>query len=162
MIGGALVLLLLQHESTFVKTCIHKQVAIYFICTSGLSYTTFVYKAAAVDHPSEGAISLDAARELLATTAAAGRNFPSSELVESYAPLVRSLILDRLLTLEEAACASESSPMSLISICCISIQTLKVNYMINVTNTGKLDADDVVLGFLVPPGAGVDGHGARF
>jgi len=26
-----------------------------------------------------------------------------------------------------------------------------------VTNTGALDADDVVLGFLVPPGAGTDG-----
>lgn len=32
-----------------------------------------------------------------------------------------------------------------------------VNYMIKVTNTGKMDADDVVLGFLVPPGAGTDG-----
>jgi hypothetical protein len=31
------------------------------------------------------------------------------------------------------------------------------NYMVNVTNTGKMDADDVVLGFLVPPGAGKDG-----
>ena len=29
--------------------------------------------------------------------------------------------------------------------------------MIKVTNTGKMDADDAVLGFLVPPGAGVDG-----
>jgi len=32
-----------------------------------------------------------------------------------------------------------------------------VNYSINVTNTGNLDADDVVLGFLVPPNAGKDG-----
>jgi beta-D-xylosidase 4 len=28
---------------------------------------------------------------------------------------------------------------------------------VNVTNTGSIDADDVVLGFLVPPNAGVDG-----
>ena len=28
---------------------------------------------------------------------------------------------------------------------------------ISVTNTGTVDSDDVVLGFLVPPGAGVDG-----
>lgn len=28
---------------------------------------------------------------------------------------------------------------------------------VTVTNTGKMDADDVVLGFMVPPGAGVDG-----
>jgi pre-mRNA-splicing factor SYF2/beta-D-xylosidase 4 len=32
-----------------------------------------------------------------------------------------------------------------------------VNYMVNVTNTGSMDADDVVLGFLVPPDAGKDG-----
>lgn len=32
-----------------------------------------------------------------------------------------------------------------------------VSYSVNVTNTGKMDADDVVLGFLVPPGAGVNG-----
>jgi len=33
----------------------------------------------------------------------------------------------------------------------------QVQYMVNVTNTGKRDADDVVLGFLVPPGAGQNG-----
>jgi len=32
-----------------------------------------------------------------------------------------------------------------------------VSYAVNVTNTGSIDADDVVLGFLVPPGAGKDG-----
>ena len=32
-----------------------------------------------------------------------------------------------------------------------------VNYMVNVTNSGTMDADDVVLGFLVPPGAGTSG-----
>merc|ERR1712226_536496 len=32
-----------------------------------------------------------------------------------------------------------------------------VQYWVNVTNTGKMDADDVVLGFLTPPGAGTDG-----
>merc|ERR1712113_1076315 len=32
-----------------------------------------------------------------------------------------------------------------------------VNYNVKVTNTGKMDADDVVLGFLVPPGAGQNG-----
>merc|ERR1712054_738000 len=30
-------------------------------------------------------------------------------------------------------------------------------YIVNVTNTGAVDADDVVLGFLVPPGAGKAG-----
>lgn len=32
-----------------------------------------------------------------------------------------------------------------------------VQYTVNVTNTGDVDADDVVLGFLTPPGAGTDG-----
>ena len=32
-----------------------------------------------------------------------------------------------------------------------------VQYMVNVSNTGSMDADDVVLGFLVPPGAGKNG-----
>jgi len=31
------------------------------------------------------------------------------------------------------------------------------SYNVKVTNTGKMDADDVVLGFLVPPGAGENG-----
>ena len=32
-----------------------------------------------------------------------------------------------------------------------------IQYAVHVTNTGKVDADDVVLGFLVPPGAGERG-----
>ena len=32
-----------------------------------------------------------------------------------------------------------------------------VAYSVNVTNTGSVDADDVVLGFVTPPGAGKDG-----
>jgi hypothetical protein len=32
-----------------------------------------------------------------------------------------------------------------------------VNYQVNVTNTGSIDADDVVLGFVTPPGAGTNG-----
>jgi len=31
------------------------------------------------------------------------------------------------------------------------------HFAVNVTNTGDVDADDVVLGFLIPPGAGQDG-----
>jgi len=38
-----------------------------------------------------------------------------------------------------------------------SLEAPMVKYQINVTNTGKYDADDVVLGFIVPPGAGIDG-----
>jgi hypothetical protein len=32
-----------------------------------------------------------------------------------------------------------------------------VQYSVRVTNTGDVDADDVVLGFLTPPGAGIGG-----
>ena len=37
------------------------------------------------------------------------------------------------------------------------LQAVAADFYVNVTNTGALDADDVVLGFLVPPGAGVGG-----
>jgi hypothetical protein len=39
----------------------------------------------------------------------------------------------------------------------LAIETPLVSYSINVTNTGDVDSDDVVLGFLVPPGAGTNG-----
>lgn len=32
-----------------------------------------------------------------------------------------------------------------------------MTYAVNVTNTGGVDADDVVLGFMTPPGAGSNG-----
>jgi len=35
-------------------------------------------------------------------------------------------------------------------------------YQVNVTNTGNYDADDVVLGFIVPPGAGQNGVPLKF
>ena len=38
-----------------------------------------------------------------------------------------------------------------------SLKEVAVDFYVNVTNTGSVDSDDVVLGFLVPPGAGVDG-----
>ena len=37
-----------------------------------------------------------------------------------------------------------------------------VEYAVNVTNTGSIDADDVVLGFLVPPGHGAGGAPLRY
>jgi len=38
-----------------------------------------------------------------------------------------------------------------------SLAPYLTKYEVKITNTGKYDADDVVLGFLVPPGAGVNG-----
>merc|ERR1711967_204358 len=34
---------------------------------------------------------------------------------------------------------------------------VNVQFSVKVTNTGSMDADDVVLGFLTPPGAGTNG-----
>ena len=38
-----------------------------------------------------------------------------------------------------------------------SLQATAAQFWVNVTNTGTVDSDDVVLGFLVPPGAGANG-----
>jgi len=38
-----------------------------------------------------------------------------------------------------------------------SLSAPLAKYQVNVTNTGNYDADDVVLGFIVPPNAGMDG-----
>jgi beta-D-xylosidase 4 len=37
------------------------------------------------------------------------------------------------------------------------LKTFAADFYVNVTNTGSMDADDVVTGFLMPPGAGVGG-----
>ena len=39
----------------------------------------------------------------------------------------------------------------------MSVAAPIVSYVVNVTNTGAVDADDVVLGFMQPPGAGENG-----
>jgi len=38
-----------------------------------------------------------------------------------------------------------------------ALQMIAADFFINVTNSGSVDSDDVVLGFLQPPGAGVGG-----
>ena len=38
-----------------------------------------------------------------------------------------------------------------------SLKSYAANFWLNVTNTGSVDSDDVVLGFMVPPGAGTNG-----
>jgi hypothetical protein len=43
------------------------------------------------------------------------------------------------------------------SLALLSTAAPLVEYRVNVTNTGSVPADDVVLGFLTPPGAGVNG-----
>eukprot|EP01052_Picozoa_sp_SAG31_P071318 SAG31_NODE_30230_length_384_cov_0.491228_1_plen_87_part_10 len=39
----------------------------------------------------------------------------------------------------------------------LHLKKLLSQYMVNVTNSGNMDAVDVVLGFLAPPGAGENG-----
>ena len=82
----------------------------------GLSYTTWSYGV--VSAPA-GRISLDAVRDMLATTKSDGRVFPSSDLLGAADPVIK--------------------------------------YAVNVTNTGSVDSDEVVLGFMKPPGAGTGG-----
>ena len=38
-----------------------------------------------------------------------------------------------------------------------ALKATAAQFWVNVTNTGAVDSDDVVLGFLVPPGAGANG-----
>ena len=85
----------------------------------GLSYTTWSYGLTASAAAAAGAVSLGPVRDMLAATAAAGRQFMDMNQLSAAAPLV--------------------------------------SYNVTVTNTGKVDADDVVLGFVVPPGAGANG-----
>jgi pre-mRNA-splicing factor SYF2/beta-D-xylosidase 4 len=46
---------------------------------------------------------------------------------------------------------------SFVSLAAVDAMAPLVQYSVKVTNTGAVDADDVVLGFLVPPGAGKGG-----
>ena len=65
---------------------------------------------------------------------------------------VRSLDVVRML-LADTARAGRTFPDSNI----VAAAAPLVSYAVNVTNTGSVDAADVVLGFLTPPGAGVGG-----
>ena len=38
-----------------------------------------------------------------------------------------------------------------------ALQAVAAEFWVNVTNSGTVDSDDVVLGFLTPPGAGING-----
>lgn len=50
--------------------------------------------------------------------------------------------------------AAENLPVGHIS---DDLKAIVADFYVNVTNTGTVDADDVVLGFVVPPGAGSNG-----
>ena len=114
----------------------------------GLSYTSFVYTIAVA--PS-GRLSLTPVQEMLRVTHDAGRTFPSMLLLGVGAQLgcsmIASAIFFRMHTLK---CTS-------IKLECFVAAPPLAQYLVNVTNTGTVDADDAVLGFMQPPGAGQDG-----
>jgi len=94
----------------------------------GLSYSTFSYSTARVDAVSKLPLSAtDASRPVSLA--------PVRALVERTKAAHRTFFAQAEL--------DAAAPM--------------VTYQVNVTNTGSVDADDAVLGFLTPPGNGTDG-----
>ena len=65
-------------------------------------------------------------------------------------------LASRFAAVDAAARAHLAAPNSFGTIPA-SLKAVAVDFFVNVTNTGSVDSDDVVLGFLVPPGAGVGG-----
>lgn len=107
----------------------------------GLSYTTFKYSFARVPART---LSLGPLRQLLANHVAAGRTFLRKG-ARSGADLAGAL--GRTGT-GRTSLNGADAPLT---------DGAATSYSISVTNTGGVDADDVVLGFLEPPGAGADG-----
>ena len=93
----------------------------------GLSYTTFRYSAGAVG----------AALQMVR---------PGGGISVVRLDSVRKLLADTKAagrSFVDPGLAKEAAPL--------------VGFVVNVTNTGRVDADDVVLGFVTPPGAGANG-----
>jgi len=97
----------------------------------GLSYSTFEYETLAVDHLTKKPLS-SSSSDLPHTVSLA----PVNDLVDRTRAANRSFF--EVAQLESAAGSV-------------------VSYEVRVTNTGKVDADDAVLGFITPPGAGQNG-----
>jgi beta-D-xylosidase 4 len=94
----------------------------------GLSYTTWVYTPIPDPHP------------------------PKSGLASPAATLTTTVDLSAV----EAAALDHATtgPIGHIP---KGLQAYAANFWVNVSNTGAVDSDDVVLGFLTPPGAGTNG-----
>ena len=104
----------------------------------GLSYTKFSYSVSAVDEDADAADAADAASD------AASKEIDEMRVV-SLAPL------RELLTLKDGqqyVKLQDADDMS-------SFHSPK--YRVTVTNNGLIDSDDVVLGFITPPDAGING-----
>ena len=101
----------------------------------GLSYTTWSYAL----HAAPRRVSLARVRALLAQTTFRMR--ATSSTTSS--------------TASTTASTTASSPATAFPR--LADDAPAFQYAVNVTNTGSMDADDVVLGFLTPPGAGTGG-----
>ena len=55
------------------------------------------------------------------------------------------------------AAARELEAAGMIGTVSPALKATAAQFWVNVTNTGAVDSDDVVLGFIVPPGAGANG-----
>lgn len=100
----------------------------------GLSYTTFTYSAARVAASTTHAAAAAAAAPAAPTAAAT---------------MVRLDAVDALVRTNRGR---PFPPQHAVD----ALGTL-VQHQVTVTNTGSIDADDVVLGFMKPPGAGENG-----
>eukprot|EP01013_Petalomonas_cantuscygni_P003871 TRINITY_DN14118_c0_g1_i1.p1 TRINITY_DN14118_c0_g1~~TRINITY_DN14118_c0_g1_i1.p1 ORF type:complete len:810 (-),score=165.70 TRINITY_DN14118_c0_g1_i1:209-2638(-) len=110
----------------------------------GLSYTSFEYQTAGAEPRAATILEQHVAREMR-TDVDAGASAASGAL---YTVIDGRPVRDMLARSTNAGRAFPSIAEQ---------QTPMVSYSVRVTNTGDLDADDAVLGFLTPPGAGKDG-----
>lgn len=118
----------------------------------GLSYSSFAYNVvSAVAGGVQQSQSQRGGTVAAATAAAAAAGKQGGSLLAEGADAVRLDAVRELL--DATAHAGRTFPDSNV----VSGAAPLVSYLVNVTNTGSVDAADVVLGFLTPPGAGVNG-----
>ena len=83
-----------------------------------------------------------------------GLSYSSFTYSLAHAPPPSVVALDRVRALVDRYASRATLPSDALD---AEAKEPLVSYAVNVTNTGAVDADDVVLGFVVPPGAGTDG-----
>jgi beta-D-xylosidase 4 len=118
----------------------------------GQSYTSFVYTP--VSAPPT--VSLNSVRTMLTDAAAAAAETISSAAASDDYHDEQQQPGDNGLRQQEQQRQQQQKPLPGGFVRAQDNHVL-AEYYVNVTNTGDIDADDVVLGFLKPPGGGVGG-----